>query len=678
MVLGVCRRMLVDPHDAEDAFQATFFVLVRKAGSIRVDGSIGRWLFGVATRVAARARADARRRRGRERPGLDRLEIEAPETGRPAVDQADLRSILAEELGRLPARFQAPLLLCDLEGSSHEEAARRLGCAVGTVKSRLSRARARLRERLTRRGLAPPDLSIAVPLLPAALPRSLVEATTRAAQSLIANRMTTAAIVSTSVATLTEGVLRTMFLTKLKLAAVAMLLIITGSAALLGQASAQKTSGLQPIVPIPAAPANADPPRDDELDIVMLERAWVDAIPRRDAAIVNRIMADDFEGIDPVANIFTKATYMPDLRNGVFTNQPIELDEIKTRLFGDTAVVTSRIKISGYSTRGRMTNVYIKRQGRWQCVASHASGMAQSTCPGLDRQIGIRMPQPVGRTMDCTSCHDVIARVGIQLPRPEDARHPTAARPGDGQPAREEKIHVQTDAAGKITIDGEPVPAEKKALVERLRMVREKTGRKAMVLSADPDTPHTTAVLVFDAAHEAGLDIGFANLSGPLSSMKIRPRFECQVEKVRIKAGQTVRKGDPLLDLFSNELSEAKSHYEMARSQWNHDKRVLDYKAPLVQANTLPQKELLDAKNEETQSRLKLELAKDKLLVYGLSANAIENLDTEAGERRARLTLHASVDGTVLEVGAELGNLYDANSVLMVIVPTSSPKPAVP
>src|SRR5438874_5571273 len=139
MVLGVCRRFLVDPHDAEDAFQATFLVLVRKAGSIRVDGSVGRWLFGVARRVAARARADVRRRRGRERAGLDRLEVEADDWSLAAVDRAELRAILAEELGRLPARFQAPVILCDVEGSSHEEAARRLGWPIGTVKSRLSR-----------------------------------------------------------------------------------------------------------------------------------------------------------------------------------------------------------------------------------------------------------------------------------------------------------------------------------------------------------------------------------------------------------------------------------------------------------------------------------------------------------------------------------------------------------
>src|SRR5207245_797282 len=99
-----------------------FLVLVRRARSIRVEGSVGRWLFGVATRVAARARADARRRRGRERSGLDRLDLLSDETSGTAVDRADLRAILAEELGKLPARLQAPVILCDLEGSSHEEA----------------------------------------------------------------------------------------------------------------------------------------------------------------------------------------------------------------------------------------------------------------------------------------------------------------------------------------------------------------------------------------------------------------------------------------------------------------------------------------------------------------------------------------------------------------------------
>src|SRR5262245_45742624 len=164
MVLGVCLRIVGDPHDADDAFQATFLVLARRARSIRVDGSLGRWLFGVATRVATRARSDEMRRRTRERSGVDRIDRARTHTGTSQVARADIRASIAREIAGLPDRFQAPVLLCDLEGASCEEAARRLGWPVGTVKSRLSRARARLRDRLTRRGLTPADLSILAPL----------------------------------------------------------------------------------------------------------------------------------------------------------------------------------------------------------------------------------------------------------------------------------------------------------------------------------------------------------------------------------------------------------------------------------------------------------------------------------------------------------------------------------
>ena len=154
MVLGVCRRILADSHDAEDAFQATFLVLVRQADSIRVDGSLGRWLYGVAMRVAARARTNARRRQAREQSGLNGIDAESHEFSTTAGDLADLQAILAEEVCKLPAKFQAPIVLCDLEGSTHEAAAQLLGCPVGTIKSRLSRARARLRRGLIRRGVA--------------------------------------------------------------------------------------------------------------------------------------------------------------------------------------------------------------------------------------------------------------------------------------------------------------------------------------------------------------------------------------------------------------------------------------------------------------------------------------------------------------------------------------------
>jgi RNA polymerase sigma-70 factor (ECF subfamily) len=149
MVLSVCRRMLRDPHDWEDAFQATFLILVRKRAAIRFEASLGPWLYGVSVRVARRARAISCRRRALEvgEPIPD-LSI-AP---RSATDP-DLRFAIDDFLAELPATYRAAIVLCYLEGLTHEEAARRLRCPVGTVRSRLSRGRAILKERLDRAGL---------------------------------------------------------------------------------------------------------------------------------------------------------------------------------------------------------------------------------------------------------------------------------------------------------------------------------------------------------------------------------------------------------------------------------------------------------------------------------------------------------------------------------------------
>ena len=150
MVLNVCRQLLREPHDVEDAFQAAFLVLVRKAGSIRVEDSLGPWLYAVASRTAARARANRRRRGEREFSGGD-----LPETAK-EDDLASLEvpRVVQEELSRLPDRLRDPLILCYLQGLTHELAARQLGCPVGTVRSRLARARALLQKRIVRRGLS--------------------------------------------------------------------------------------------------------------------------------------------------------------------------------------------------------------------------------------------------------------------------------------------------------------------------------------------------------------------------------------------------------------------------------------------------------------------------------------------------------------------------------------------
>jgi RNA polymerase sigma factor (sigma-70 family) len=180
MVLGVCRRVLGDDHAAEDAFQATFLVFVRKAGTLREGDLLGNWLYGVALRVARKAKAGEARRRVVERQAGAQTRLHDAATS----TEADLQAVIDEEIHLLPERYRTAVILCYLEGLTHEEAARRLGCPVGTVESRLSRARERLRTRLTRRGLAPTAPALALALSPApasALMPRLVETTVASA-----------------------------------------------------------------------------------------------------------------------------------------------------------------------------------------------------------------------------------------------------------------------------------------------------------------------------------------------------------------------------------------------------------------------------------------------------------------------------------------------------------------
>jgi RNA polymerase sigma factor (sigma-70 family) len=148
MVWGVCRRVLRNHHDAEDAFQATFLVLVRKADSVRPRDMVANWLYGVAQQTARKAKAMAAQRQMRERTTNS-----APQT--PEDDRkSDLVAALDEELARLPEKYRAVIVLCDLEGQTRAEAAARLRCPEGTIAGRLARARGMLAQRLARRGLA--------------------------------------------------------------------------------------------------------------------------------------------------------------------------------------------------------------------------------------------------------------------------------------------------------------------------------------------------------------------------------------------------------------------------------------------------------------------------------------------------------------------------------------------
>jgi RNA polymerase sigma factor (sigma-70 family) len=188
MVLGVCRRVLRDFRHAEDAFQATFLVLARKAASLVVGESLGCWLYGVAYRTALQASVLDARRRSRERPMKDMPQPEAlPGEAR------DWRPLLDRELSLLPQKYQAAIVLCDLEGQSRRDAARRLGVAEGTLSSRLARGRALLAKRLAARGLALSGGALAVALAgggaSAALPAALVWSTAGAAALVAAGRV---------------------------------------------------------------------------------------------------------------------------------------------------------------------------------------------------------------------------------------------------------------------------------------------------------------------------------------------------------------------------------------------------------------------------------------------------------------------------------------------------------
>jgi RNA polymerase sigma factor (sigma-70 family) len=214
MVLGLCRRILRDPQNAEDAFQAAFLVFVRKAASIARPELLGNWLYGVASRTARAARAAAEKRRVKEAEAVPREQ--------PAQEGLwqELQPYLDRELNRLPAKYRIPLVLCYLEEKSRQEAARALGLPEGTLSSRLARGRALLAQRLTRWCPSVAGEVLLAGLGKQAMAAPLVQATTRAGMAVLAGQPINAGLVSAQVALLSQGVLRSLSMTKFEIAAV--------------------------------------------------------------------------------------------------------------------------------------------------------------------------------------------------------------------------------------------------------------------------------------------------------------------------------------------------------------------------------------------------------------------------------------------------------------------------
>jgi RNA polymerase sigma factor (sigma-70 family) len=275
LVFGVCRRVLHNAHTAEDVFQATFLVLIRKAPSLDRGKPLGSWLYTVAYRLALRARANEFRR---QRCEGQAAQTRPPTDGR-ATSPSDLVVALEEELHRLPERHRAPLVLCYLDGKTNDQAAQILGCPRGSMAARLALARERLRECLARRGFVAPAAGIAAALatgaVQAAVPLPLLDNTVRAALWFVREHACAPVVVSARAVALARGTFRAMVPNKLKVAGALLLaaaLLGTGATMLLkaaSQAGPPAQAGISPPRPgrgvprSPARPPNRTPHERD-------------------------------------------------------------------------------------------------------------------------------------------------------------------------------------------------------------------------------------------------------------------------------------------------------------------------------------------------------------------------------------------------------------------------------
>jgi RNA polymerase sigma factor (sigma-70 family) len=279
MVWGVCCRILGNAHDADDAFQATFLVLVKKASSVRA-ATVGNWLYGVAYRTALEARHAAMKRRQKEANVLPRTE---------SADHrwSEVGEVLDHELSRMPDKYRAAIVLCDVEGKSRKEVAVELGLAEGTVASRLSRGRVMLAERLARRGVTLSGGALAAVITEHAASASAPAAVvTTAVMGALGKSM-----VPAKVTTLVKGVLNVMFLSKLKSAIPVVLTVVAlGLGGAVYQSVAEERCPAQP----PGRPATALKHLQDAIEHALQEETAQGRLPDAVLDRVARVHVDSY------------------------------------------------------------------------------------------------------------------------------------------------------------------------------------------------------------------------------------------------------------------------------------------------------------------------------------------------------------------------------------------------
>jgi RNA polymerase sigma factor (sigma-70 family) len=364
----VCRRVLAHEQDAEDAFQATFLVLARKAASVVPRTMVGNWLYGVAYRTALKARAMSNRRRAKERQVGVMPEPEAGQDG----PWRDLLPLLDQELERLPDNYRAAVVLCDLGGKTHKEAARQLGWPVGTLSTRLARARAMLAKRLARHGLSVSGAALAAALAQVAAP-SVASSTVKAASLFAAGRA--AGVVSAKVAALTEGVLKTMLLSKLKIAAgVLFVMTLVCGAGILASHAQEGRKGA-------AAPKPPKGGKDDlKKTLLALDKQLWDASTKGDTKVPKKLMAENYLSIWAVDDRADKAGALEAAKRYRYSDRTVRDVEV-LRVGKDAAVLTYvcryKVSVDGEEPRAlperRVSTVWGKRDGRWMVVFTQAT-----------------------------------------------------------------------------------------------------------------------------------------------------------------------------------------------------------------------------------------------------------------------------------------------------------------
>jgi RNA polymerase sigma factor (sigma-70 family) len=377
MVWGVCRRVLRDHHDAEDAFQATFLVLAGKASTVRPREKLGNWLYGVAYQTAIRARATRARRRMREGQVTAMPEPEAVSQ----VQRDDLIEWLDLEISRLPETYRIPIVLCELEGKTHREAAEQLGWQIGTVSGRLSRARSILAMRLTRRGASLSAGSLAVLLAQesatASVPINLIGSTAQAASLFAPGGAVTAGVVSAGVAALTREVMQSMLRYKMKVVTAMVLVIALAGGAIggLGFRGVQATASQEP-KPTDSAeksgPAASPALKEDDLrgTLLSLEKAGWESLKGKERSVASAALADDFVAVTADNGRLDRESFLKLLSDLTLTDYSLS-DVAVTRLTQDAAVLTYRAKMS-YTYKGEaakevwwISSAWAKRDGKW-------------------------------------------------------------------------------------------------------------------------------------------------------------------------------------------------------------------------------------------------------------------------------------------------------------------------